>query len=71
MQAHGGKAVSDIPTDCEFVREAQNILAGRLPAWLQEQYTVQQDALKQFGMSATDIAESTGHFLLSFLAKPQ
>ena len=71
MQAHGGKAVSAIPTDCEFVREAQKILVGRLPAWLQEKYKLQQDALKQFGMGGTDVAESTGHFLMSFVVKPQ
>jgi hypothetical protein len=63
IQAHGGKAVSAISTDCEFVREARRILVGRLPEKLQEEYGVQQKALGQFGLSGTAIAESTKNYL--------
>ena len=69
VQAYGGQAVSNIPTDCDFVVEAQKILVGRMPVEFQKKYKVQQDALKQFGMSATNIAESTRHFLWSLESK--
>jgi hypothetical protein len=68
-QAHGGQAVSDIPTDCAFVAEARSILLGRMPAEFQAKYKAQQDALKEFGMSATAIAKSTGHFLVPFILR--
>lgn len=63
IQAHGGIAVSEISTDCDFVREARRILVGRLPEKLQVEYGVQQDALGRFGLSGTNIAESTRHYL--------
>ncbi len=63
IQAHGGKAVSAISTDCEFIREARRILVGRLPEKLQEEYAVQQEALGRFGLSATSIAKSTQYYL--------
>ena len=69
VEAHGGQAVSDIPTDCDFIVEARKILVGRMPAEFQEKYKVQQDALQQFGMSATNIARSAQHFLVSLESK--
>lgn len=68
-QAHGGHAVSDIPTDCAFVAEARSILLGRMPTEFQAKYKAQQDALKEFGMSATAIAKSTQHFLVPFILR--
>jgi hypothetical protein len=71
IQAHGGKAVSAISTDCEFVREARRILVGRLPEKLQEEYGLQQEALGRFGLSGTNIAESTQNYLYLSSRGPQ
>lgn len=63
IQAHGGTAVSAISTDCEFVREARRILVGRLPEKLQEEYRMQQEEVRRFGLSGDSIAESTRYYL--------